>query len=203
MASFFATGWGAIAIAAGASPSSFLGIWQTHAESRPANPFLYLSRHTEFIIRRCFFPYALLFFALFNIINVALCSAPSEQTWSGPSRCISSRTFAGAPRAAATSSARHWFRSKGSIGRNSQPSADQERNVPEAVTSMQEIETGDFATWRWVLCPPSSIRVLNWNINRGLQLPRILDFLADAKPDVILLQESDLNARRTHHLNIA
>jgi len=75
--------------------------------------------------------------------------------------------------------------------------------VPEAVTSMQEIETGDFATWRWVLCPPSSIRVLNWNINRGLQLPRILDFLADAKPDVILLQESDLNARRTHHLNIA
>jgi endonuclease/exonuclease/phosphatase family metal-dependent hydrolase len=54
-----------------------------------------------------------------------------------------------------------------------------------------------------VLCPPSSIRVLNWNINRGLQLPRILDFLADAKPDVILLQESDLNARRTHHLNIA
>ena len=75
--------------------------------------------------------------------------------------------------------------------------------MPEAVTSMQEIETGDFATWRWVLCPPSSIRVLNWNINRGLQLPRILDFLADAKPDVILLQESDLNARRTHHLNIA
>src|ERR1700747_112682 len=68
---------------------------------------------------------------------------------------------------------------------------------------MQEIETGDYATWRWVLCPPSSIRVLNWNINRGLQLPRILDFLADAKPDVILLQESDLNARRTHHLNIA
>ena len=75
--------------------------------------------------------------------------------------------------------------------------------MPEAVTSIQEIETGDFATWRWVLCPPSSIRVLNWNINRGLQLPRILAFLAAAKPDVILLQESDLNARRTHHLNIA
>jgi hypothetical protein len=32
---------------------------------------LYFGRHTEFIVRRCFFPYALLFFALFNLMNVA------------------------------------------------------------------------------------------------------------------------------------
>lgn len=68
---------------------------------------------------------------------------------------------------------------------------------------MQEIETGNFATSLWVFCPPASIRVVNWNINRGLQIKRVIDFLAGAKPDLVLLQESDLNARRTHHLNIA
>lgn len=75
--------------------------------------------------------------------------------------------------------------------------------VQQAVTSMQEIETGNFARPRWVLCPPSSVRVVNWNINRGLQLQGVIEFLASAKADIILLQETDLNARRTHHLNIA
>lgn len=68
---------------------------------------------------------------------------------------------------------------------------------------MQEIETGNFATSPWVLCPPDSIRVVSWNINRGLRLQRVIEFLAGAKADIVLLQESDLNARRTHHLNIA
>ena len=53
-------------------PEQLLGIWQRQAERRRSNPFLYLGRHTEFIIRRCFLPYAFLFFALFNITNVAL-----------------------------------------------------------------------------------------------------------------------------------
>lgn len=68
---------------------------------------------------------------------------------------------------------------------------------------MQEIETGNFAIPRWVVCPPDSIRVVNWNINRGLQLPRIVKFLSTAKADLILLQEADLNARRTHHVDVA
>jgi endonuclease/exonuclease/phosphatase family metal-dependent hydrolase len=68
---------------------------------------------------------------------------------------------------------------------------------------MQEIEAGNFAVRRWALCAPASIRVVSWNINRGLKLAAILEFLAAAKADVVLLQESDLNARRTHHLNIA
>jgi endonuclease/exonuclease/phosphatase family metal-dependent hydrolase len=68
---------------------------------------------------------------------------------------------------------------------------------------MQEIETGNFSPPRLVLIPPDSIRVVNWNINRGLRLQRVIEFLATAKADVVLLQESDLNARRTHHLNIA
>jgi hypothetical protein len=32
---------------------------------------LYFGRHTEFIVRRCFFPYVLLVFALFNLMSVA------------------------------------------------------------------------------------------------------------------------------------
>ena len=77
------------------------------------------------------------------------------------------------------------------------------KNVWQAVISMQEIETGNFSPPRVVLIPPDSIRVVNWNINRGLRLQRVIEFLATAKADVVLLQESDLNARRTHHLNIA
>src|SRR5260221_10936616 len=68
---------------------------------------------------------------------------------------------------------------------------------------MQEIQTGNFSPPRLVLMPPDSIRVVNWNINRGLRLQRVIEFLASAKADVFLLQESDLNARRTHHLNVA
>jgi endonuclease/exonuclease/phosphatase family metal-dependent hydrolase len=68
---------------------------------------------------------------------------------------------------------------------------------------MQEVETGNFAIPSWLLSPPDSIRVVNWNINRGLQLQRVVEFLSSAKADLLLLQESDLNARRTHRVNIA
>jgi endonuclease/exonuclease/phosphatase family metal-dependent hydrolase len=68
---------------------------------------------------------------------------------------------------------------------------------------MDEIETGNFAVPHWVLLSPDSIRAVNWNINRGLQLQAIVEFLASTKADLILLQETDLNARRTHHVNIA
>ena len=68
---------------------------------------------------------------------------------------------------------------------------------------MQEIENGNFAGSRWMLAPPSAVRIVDWNIDRGLRLSQIIDFLAGAKADLVLLQESDLNAKRTHHLNIA
>ncbi|HTQ59725.1 MAG TPA: endonuclease/exonuclease/phosphatase family protein [Candidatus Solibacter sp.] len=71
------------------------------------------------------------------------------------------------------------------------------------MSPMLEIETGNFAISRWVVCPPNSLKIVNWNINRGLQLQKVIQFLAGAKPDIVLLQECDLNARRTHHLNIA
>lgn len=67
----------------------------------------------------------------------------------------------------------------------------------------QEIETGKFAPRSWLVLPPPSIRVVDWNIDRGLQLSAIIDFLATAKADLLLLQEVDLNARRTHRSNVA
>ncbi|HXJ87853.1 MAG TPA: lysylphosphatidylglycerol synthase domain-containing protein [Candidatus Binatia bacterium] len=54
-----------------ADPEKFLTIWQKKAEGRKTNPLLYLGRQCEFIIRRCFLPYALLGFALLNITEVA------------------------------------------------------------------------------------------------------------------------------------
>src|SRR5262250_2429153 len=71
------------------------------------------------------------------------------------------------------------------------------------MNAMQETESGSFAVPRWLFLPPDSIRVVSWNIDRGLKLSRVIDFLAGAKADIILLQEADLNARRTHHINIA
>ena len=68
---------------------------------------------------------------------------------------------------------------------------------------MPEIVTGNFAPFKWVLWPPRSLRIVDWNINRGLELQAIIDFLASMNADILLLQEADLNARRTHRLNIA
>jgi phosphatidylglycerophosphate synthase len=95
LASFLATAWERHRLAAG-RPEQFLGIWQTHAESRPSNPFLYLGRRMEFIIRRCFFPYALLFFALLGIMNVAFVLSVIGANLVWPIALYSSCTFAGA-----------------------------------------------------------------------------------------------------------
>jgi endonuclease/exonuclease/phosphatase family metal-dependent hydrolase len=71
------------------------------------------------------------------------------------------------------------------------------------MTPIDEIETGNFAVPHSALLRPDSIRAVNWNINRGLQLQGVVDFLASTDADLILLQEIDLNARRTHHVDIA
>lgn len=52
-------------------PEAFLSVWQGKAEKRKSNPLLYVGRHCEFIIRRCFLPYAFLGFALLNILPYA------------------------------------------------------------------------------------------------------------------------------------
>jgi phosphatidylglycerophosphate synthase len=56
-------------------PERYLLEWHKRADSRSSNPLLYLGRHTEFIIRRCFLPYVVLFFALFGVMNWFLIGA--------------------------------------------------------------------------------------------------------------------------------
>ena len=68
---------------------------------------------------------------------------------------------------------------------------------------MQEIESGNFSVPRWNLFSPDSVRVVSWNIDRGSKLHKVIEFLAGEKADIVFLQEADLNARRTHHLNVA
>jgi len=70
LASFFVTGFQRQRLASG-RPEQLLMIWQTKAESRKSSPILSLARQLEFVIRRCFMPYALLFFAVSNITQVA------------------------------------------------------------------------------------------------------------------------------------
>ena len=69
--------------------------------------------------------------------------------------------------------------------------------------STDEIIAENFAQNQWLSWPRSSLRVVDWNIDRGLKLPAIMDFLADTHADVFVLQEVDINAHRTHGLNIA
>ncbi|RZU35552.1 endonuclease/exonuclease/phosphatase family protein [Edaphobacter modestus] len=69
--------------------------------------------------------------------------------------------------------------------------------------SPKEIIAENFSPSQWLSWPRSSIRVIDWNIDRGLQLRSIIDFLGDANADILILQEVDINARRTNRLNIA
>ena len=67
---------------------------------------------------------------------------------------------------------------------------------------MDELISGSFAIEQ-IPWSRNYIRVLTWNIERGLQFSGILDFLRRAEADLILLQEVDLNARRTQQRDVA
>jgi len=47
------------------------------------------------------------------------------------------------------------------------------------------------------------LRIVSWNIERGFQFPKILEFLRTVEADLVLLQEVDLHARRTRYRDIA
>jgi endonuclease/exonuclease/phosphatase family metal-dependent hydrolase len=68
---------------------------------------------------------------------------------------------------------------------------------------MDDIVTGNFAPHRSIVSAPKSLRIVDWNIERGQQLQGVTDFLGGVNADILILQEVDLNARRTRHLNIA
>jgi len=69
--------------------------------------------------------------------------------------------------------------------------------------STNELIAESFAPNQWLSWPRSSLRVVDWNIDRGLKLSEVIDFLDDSKADIFLLQEVDINAYRTRRLNIA
>ena len=70
IASFLAVGFARHQIAA-SSPERFLDLWQKKADKHQSNWLMYVARNTEFVIRRCFLPYALLAFALLNVLRIA------------------------------------------------------------------------------------------------------------------------------------
>jgi endonuclease/exonuclease/phosphatase family metal-dependent hydrolase len=69
--------------------------------------------------------------------------------------------------------------------------------------AMKDVLTGSFAERQWYLWPPDTIRIIDWNIERGLKLPGILEFLTTRDADILTLQEVDMNARRTGLRNVA
>jgi endonuclease/exonuclease/phosphatase family metal-dependent hydrolase len=75
------------------------------------------------------------------------------------------------------------------------------QSQPESPLS--QILSGEFTPARAGVPSHSGLRVVDWNIDRGLHLRAIIKFLKEFQADLILLQEVDVNARRTHHLDIA
>ena len=67
---------------------------------------------------------------------------------------------------------------------------------------MNELQEGLFSKEPLPCEWPESIRLVSWNVNRGLRLAEIIEFLAASSADLILLQETDVNACRTRHLNV-
>jgi len=68
---------------------------------------------------------------------------------------------------------------------------------------MNDVLTGNFALPQWDFWSPDAIRVVNWNIDRGMRLQEVTDFLESQKADLLILQEVDLNARRIGYVNVA
>jgi len=69
-------------------------------------------------------------------------------------------------------------------------------------TKMDEVICGRFGIGSGQPWSRDYIRVVNWNIERGLQFPAIRDFLRSAEADLILLPEVDLNVRRTQYVDV-
>lgn len=65
---------------------------------------------------------------------------------------------------------------------------------------MNEIRRGSFAR---PASAPGALKVLDWNIDRGTQLDKIAAGIASQQPDVAILQEVDLNARRSGSQDVA
>jgi len=68
---------------------------------------------------------------------------------------------------------------------------------------MGDVLCGNYALLPWSFRLSDRIRVVNWNIDRGLRLEDVISFLDAQRADILVLQEVDLNARRTGFRNVA
>ena len=69
--------------------------------------------------------------------------------------------------------------------------------------SLDLLESGSFVTDDVAPRATDQLRIISWNIARGARLNEITDFLRATNADLICLQETDRNARRTARRNIA
>jgi len=69
--------------------------------------------------------------------------------------------------------------------------------------ALNTVETGSFRTRGNTRHPPDVIHIVSWNVARGARLGEIIAFLRSINADLICLQETDRNARRTGARNIA
>jgi endonuclease/exonuclease/phosphatase family metal-dependent hydrolase len=69
--------------------------------------------------------------------------------------------------------------------------------------TMDRILSGEYAASTEATAAPKEIKILNWNINRGLRLPEVMDFVSRERPDLCIFQEVDLNAKRTGRQDVA
>ncbi len=65
---------------------------------------------------------------------------------------------------------------------------------------MDEIRQGSFAR---PTPAPQHLNVVDWNIDRGTQLDRIAAAMEAQQPGLMILQEVDLNARRSNRVDVA
>jgi len=68
---------------------------------------------------------------------------------------------------------------------------------------MTEVTHGTLRVGPMVPWSRPFFRIVTWNIERGLRFANILQFLRTIQADLILLQEVDLNARRTQYRDVS
>ena len=75
------------------------------------------------------------------------------------------------------------------------------KRAPNGVTD--DVVCGEFSSSPGSVDSPGFVRAVTWNIERGVRFDAILAFLRKCEADLILLQETDLNARRSAYRDVA
>jgi endonuclease/exonuclease/phosphatase family metal-dependent hydrolase len=74
---------------------------------------------------------------------------------------------------------------------------------PASTGVTDKVVCGDFSDPPSSIEPPGFVQAVTWNIERGVRFDSIFAFLRKCEADLILLQETDLNARRSAYRDVA